>query len=122
MLPDLSPGPGRDTLLYLETGQQSQPLHPTPCTCPAGPAGIPSRVAERLKWRGTRQTRKILLRVTLIIQNNSPDLNDLKDPREDHSSPSTCGSPDQRAAAPQPMRIAPWAQHLRRVPYPNQRR
>ena len=33
MLPDLAPGPGRDTLHDLETGQQNQPIEPSPNTC-----------------------------------------------------------------------------------------
>jgi len=50
--PTAAPGP--DGIPYcLETGQQNKPLDPPPCTCPAGTVGIPLRVTERLKWRGT---------------------------------------------------------------------
>ena len=58
MLPDFGPGPGQDTLLYLETGQQNQPVNPPPNTCPAGPPGVSPRIAKKLERRGTRPPGK----------------------------------------------------------------
>ena len=122
VLPDFGPRSRRDTLLHLETGQQDQPLDPPQHSVPACPSGVPPRVAEKLERSSTRQAREAVLRITLLLQDYRPDPDSLKGPREDHSSLPTCGSPTQRAVAPQPMRFAPWAQHLGRVPHPHQRR
>ena len=53
VLPDLGPGPGRDTLLGLETGQQNQSFSPPPYTFPVGPPGLPSCVTEGLERGST---------------------------------------------------------------------
>jgi len=89
MLPHFGSGPGWDTLLYLETGQQNQPVNPASGPGAAGHPGVPPRLAEGVQWCGTRQTWKTLLRVALLLQDNDPDPPVLKDPCEDNSSPPT---------------------------------
>jgi len=41
VLSDIGPRPRRDTLLYLETGLQNQPVNPPPDPCPIGDHGVP---------------------------------------------------------------------------------
>jgi len=72
---------------------------------------------KKLKRSSSGHAGKAILRISLHFQDNCPHPNILEDPRKNRSSPPACSSQAERATAPKPMRFAPWAYHLRRLPH-----
>jgi len=96
----------------------NHPPDPLPPSCPRLPSGLP----KSAKRCSPRQTRKALAPVALLLQDYSSPPNCLKDPGK-----YSCGTPPPSSRLegpdlPQPMRLPPWAEHIRFVHHPYQRR
>jgi len=46
VIPNLGPRPRRDFILHLETGQQENPINPSPDPCPISQPGVPALLAK----------------------------------------------------------------------------